>query len=168
MTPARRVGVLCVTALASLLASEVAMAGILDLLFGGGPLLEQRTRIGPEGLALRGDFRVGKACSYQFEVRLLHQHGQMHELDQALGGGSVFPVPVDVRVTRTGDDPAEVARFAGPPTLSGQAQTMTIFNAGHASLGKGRYHVEVKSGAVPQLAGVDVDFVVQIRPKTSC
>src|SRR5262245_42868926 len=166
MRHAHRVGLLCVTALATLLASEVAIAGFLDLFFGG-PVLEQRARIGPEGLALRADFRVGKQCSYQFEVRLLHKHGQMHELDKALGG-NVFPVPVNVRVTRAGDDAAEVARFESAPTLSGHAQTMTIFNAGHESLDKGRYRVEVKSESVPQLTDIDVDFVVQIRPKTSC
>ena len=154
--------------LAVLLASDVARAGLLDLFFGEGPLLKQRVQMGPDGLALFGSFRVATKCGYEFDLRLLHKQEKFGELDALFDGGA-FPVPVTLRVFPEGDRGAgAVVQFEQAPRISSRAAVMTIFNLARASLDKGRYRVELKSAAVPKLAGVDVDFVVQLRPKTSC
>jgi hypothetical protein len=152
--------------LAALAASAVANAHLIDLFFGMKPLLHQRARMEPNGLALQGSFSVSKKCPYDFELRLRHQ--QMHELDAAIGG-MVFPVPVTLRVSQEGkDELVEVVHLERAPPLTGHGQEMTIFTIGAAPLERGRYRVDLESAAVPTLTNVDIDFVVQLRPKTSC
>jgi hypothetical protein len=154
--------------LAATLASPAALAGLSYFFGGEKPLLTQRTRAAPDGIALDANFRVGKKCGYEFELRLLHQHGRMGELDPLIGGKE-FPVPVTLRVTRVGSEkPGDVLQRQGAPHLSGHAPDMTTFEVARASLGRGRYRVELDSAAVPKLANVDIDFVVHRIPKASC
>jgi len=49
------------------------------------------------------------------------------------------------------------------------SRTATIFLIGNLRLDEGRYRVELAStGSAPQFDGVDVQFAVQIPPKTRC
>ncbi len=157
---------LSIASLAVCVTSEVALAGILDSFFGSGPVLEQRVRQGSDGLVLRETFRIRKSCSYDFEILFLHdRYGELDPLFR----NETFPVPIAIRVFRDGN-PSAAAVLQGQqaPKIYGHGAQTTSFIVGSARLDKGNYRVEMNWPVVPALADRDIDFVVQVRPKTRC
>lgn len=159
-------GLGAVVALAAVAASS---AGLLDYVLPYDPPVQVRVRMDASGFQLRQDFDIRKYCSYDVDLRLIHIQNRMHEFD-ALLTNDKLPVEVTVDVHRVNKQRFEpVAQLRGMPKLDGHAPSMTILNIGHVKLDEGDYRVEVSStGAAPQLAGIEADFVMQPRPKTTC
>jgi hypothetical protein len=156
-------------AVAGLAATAAPSAGLLDYLLPHDPPVQVRVRMDSSGFALRQGFRIRKYCGYDVDLRLIHVHNRMHELD-ALLTNETLPINVTVDVYQAQDErTARVAQLSGMPTLGGHAPTMTILSVGKVKLDKGDYRIEVSStGDVPQLAGIEADFVMQMTPKTTC
>jgi hypothetical protein len=165
--PPRRLLLKSLLICTALVASEGVMAGLLDLLFGKDPPLVQRLRMGPEGLALRESFEIKEKCGYEFSLRFLHPQEKFGELD-AVFPGKTFPVPVMLSVFRESGDAAAVLKQERAPTVNGRGKVGTTFTLARVSLDEGRYRVELRAAAVPQLENVDAEFLVHLRPKTSC
>jgi hypothetical protein len=165
----RRTLLQCLVIQLSLTASEVSSAGLLSVVFGKAPALEKTVRIGPRGARLRDEFRVRKYCSYQIDVRLVHREARLGEFD-ALIENDELPITVIVEMYRQESDHVErLARLEGRPRLFGRGKDLTLFNVEEVRLEKGRYRVEFSTVGEPgKLEGLDLQFVVQTRPKSVC
>lgn len=157
-----------VVAIVALTAVAASRAGVVDL-FTHNPPVQVRVRMDSSGFELRQNFRVTKYCSYDVDLRLIHIQNRMGEFDALLTNESL-PITVTVDVYRSnGQRIDRVAQVSGRPKLRGHAPSTTILNIGYVKLDEGHYRAEVSStGDAPRLAGIEADFVVQMRPKTSC
>jgi hypothetical protein len=167
---ARKRNILLVSfvAIAAIAAAATSMAGLLDLFTTNQPVRE-RVRMTSSGIELRHDFRVTEECSYEFNLWLLHKQNKMGELDAVLVNYSL-PISVTTNVYRLHGERADpVAQLSGAPRRHGKSPGMTNLLIGRVRLDEGHYRVELSSeGEAPQLEGIDMELVVQPRPKTSC
>lgn len=156
-------------AVAGFAATAASSMGLLDYLLPRDPPVQVRVRMDSSGFALRRDFRIRKYCGYDVDLRLIHVHNRMREFDALLTNESL-PINVTVDVYRVQDARTDrVAQLSGVPELGGHAPTMTILRVGRVKLDEGDYQVDVSStGDMPQLAGIEADFVMQMTPKATC
>lgn len=156
-------------AILGLTTAAFSVASLFDP-FGHGVPLETRTKFSKQGFTLRQDFKVGKYCNYDVDLRLVHGTRTRQELQSLLVGNAELPLTLNVDIYRyTGENAERVAQLSNAPRMTGWGAEVTILRSGSLRLDKGRYRVEASTtGEAPQLEGVEADFVMQMRPKTNC
>lgn len=166
----RRLKLCSAIALVCLLSSGVAMAGLWDWFTGGGgPVLRQEATIGAQGVQIQAEFPVRRQCSYQLEIWLHHRQPRMGDFD-ALVIDEQLPVTfaLDIHSLAT-EPPKAVTRLEKRPQLLGRGARITTFILDRVVLEKGRYRANLRSTSdASALAGVKMEFAVQVRPKTRC
>lgn len=156
-------------ALLCLLGSGVAMAGWWDWFTGGGPVLRETATIGAQGVQIQAEFAVRKQCSYQLEIWLHHRQPRMGDFDAMLIDEKL-PVTFALDIhSLASDSPQLVTRLEKRPRLNGRGARITTFILDAVVLEKGRYRADLRSiSDASALAGVNMEFAVQVRPKTRC
>jgi hypothetical protein len=140
----------------------------LDFFLGTSIPLQARGRIETSGLSMSEPFEVEKRCQYQFDLRLIHETHKINEFKPLLVDRHL-PLPLSVEVFLLGDQERRVLSFQSDPLLVIRGEKWTGFNLGQHVLEDGDYRIELRSQQpLAALAGVEVELVLQVMPKTYC
>lgn len=169
--------VLIASALALLMCGIVlhhAHAGVPDQLVGTAPFLKKRINDIKMGILVDDTFHVKKYCSYEFKLRAIHKNKKMDEYglwDLYRADKKTVPIQVHLAVSRINNKGAWESIFDSDvyARVSGGNLDITSLHIMYMLLDKGDYQVSLEFlQDIPELKGVQADFVIFRNWKTSC
>lgn len=150
-----------------------AQAGLLDWFIKIDAPLKKKINVYEKGIAVDDHFRVKTYCSYDFVLRLHHKNKIWNEYADILTGGkdnNGVPIQVNLLVSKILKD-SELIIFSDKvfTRTSGWGLEITSRFITAMVLDEGKYRVTLEMlQDTPALNGVQTDFLIGVRPKSSC